>query len=77
MQSYLNAAKTPLMRLLKPREAAEFLGLGESTLAKLRISGGGPGFKKFGRSVRYSLDDLRRWADERSHRSTSEKRIAP
>jgi predicted DNA-binding transcriptional regulator AlpA len=41
-------------RLLKPNEAAEFLGLGHSTLAKLRVSGGGPAFRKFGRSVRYS-----------------------
>jgi excisionase family DNA binding protein len=40
-------------RLLKPDEAAEYLGLGHSTLAKLRVSGGGPAFRKFGRSVRY------------------------
>jgi excisionase family DNA binding protein len=64
-------------RLLKPNEAAEFLGLGHSTLAKLRVSGGGPAFRKFGRSVRYSREDLQRWADERSRRSTSDVRPAP
>jgi excisionase family DNA binding protein len=64
-------------RLLRPNEAAEFLGLGHSTLAKLRVSGGGPAFRKFGRSVRYSREDLQRWADERSRRSTSETRASP
>jgi hypothetical protein len=60
--------------LLKPDEAAAFLGIGVSTLAKFRIQGTGPAFRKFGRGVRYSLEDLRRWADERSRRSTSEAR---
>jgi excisionase family DNA binding protein len=64
-------------RLLRPDEAAEFLGLGHSTLAKLRVFGGGPNFLKLGRSVRYSRDDLRRWAEERSRRSTSDVRRAP
>jgi hypothetical protein len=65
-------APLPLPQLLRPKQAADFLGLGESTLAKLRISGGGPLFRKFGRSVRYAFDDLQRWADERSRRSTSD-----
>jgi excisionase family DNA binding protein len=60
--------------LLKPDEAATFLGMGVSTLAKLRIGGTCPAFRKFGRSVRYSRDDLRRWSDERARRSTSELR---
>jgi excisionase family DNA binding protein len=64
-------------RLLKANEAAEFLGLGHSTLAKLRVSGGGPNFLKLGRSVRYSREDLQRWADERSRRSTSDVRPKP
>jgi len=62
--------------LLKPDEAAAFLGVGVSTLARLRIEGTGPAFRKFGRSVRYSREDLRRWSDERSRRSTSESRAA-
>jgi excisionase family DNA binding protein len=52
-------------QLLKPKAAAEFLNLGQSTLAKLRVSGEGPPFRKLGRSVRYSRDDLEAWADAR------------
>jgi excisionase family DNA binding protein len=52
-------------QLLKPKDAAEFLNLGQSTLAKLRASGEGPPFRKLGRSVRYSRDDLEAWADAR------------
>jgi excisionase family DNA binding protein len=59
-------------RLLKTNEAAVYLGLGESTLAKLRLSGGGPIYRKFGRSVRYASEDLQRWADDRIQRSTAE-----
>jgi predicted DNA-binding transcriptional regulator AlpA len=62
-------------RLLKPTEAAEFLGLGDSTLAKLRVFGGGPIFRKLGRSVRYAATDLQHWADERSRRSTSDSPV--
>jgi len=58
--------------LLKPREAAEVLGISQSKLSKHRWAGDGPAFKKLGRCVRYSRDDLKRWADERSRRSTSE-----
>ncbi len=61
--------------LIKPKEAALYLGMGVSTLAKLRIQGAGPAFRKFGRSVRYSREDLRRWSDERARRSTSEMRV--
>jgi excisionase family DNA binding protein len=58
-------------QLLKPKAAAEFLNLGESTLAKLRTSGGGPPFRKLGRSVRYSRDDLQAWADAHIRRTVS------
>ncbi|MGA3190735.1 MAG: helix-turn-helix domain-containing protein [Bryobacteraceae bacterium] len=63
-------------RLLKPEEAAKLLGIGMSTLAKFRIEGAGPIFRKFGRSVRYARADLQRWADDRSRQSTSESRAA-
>jgi excisionase family DNA binding protein len=72
LDAQLREAQAPLRRLLRPREAAEYLGLGHSTLAKLRLSGGGPRFRKLGRCVRYHPDDLERWAAERSQRSTSE-----
>jgi excisionase family DNA binding protein len=53
-------------------EAGKYLGLSISTLNKLRCSGGGPPFLKFGRAVRYNPDDLKEWLDSRRVRSTSE-----
>jgi len=47
---------------LRSSEAAEYLRMGSSTLAKLRCYGGGPRFHKAGsRVVLYSLSDLDRW----------------
>jgi hypothetical protein len=48
---------------LTTEEAAVFLHLSPLTLAKLRIFGGGPRFRKFGARVRYAVADLRAWAD--------------
>ncbi|WP_338107451.1 hypothetical protein [Bradyrhizobium yuanmingense] len=46
--------------------------LGESTLAKLFISGDGPPAIKVGRSVRYASGDLDTWMGSRRRRSTSD-----
>jgi len=61
-------------RLLTPREAAEFLRVSESWLAKSRMRGDGPLFLKVGRSIRYSRGVLVEWTklsaalfDERTH----------
>jgi len=59
-------------RWLTRKEAAGYLRLGESTLAKLFLSGGGPSAIKIGRSVRYSLADLDNWMNDRRRRSTSD-----
>jgi predicted DNA-binding transcriptional regulator AlpA len=64
-------------QLLKPKAAAEFLSLGQSTLAKLRATGGGPPFRKLGRSVRYSREDLQSWADARLRRIVSSEAGRP
>lgn len=54
-------------------EAANYLRLALSTLAKLRCFGGGPRFAKVGpRRVVYDKDDLDEWLASRSYRSTSE-----
>ena len=53
-------------------EAAFYLGLGRQTLPKLRLRGSGPVYRKFGRSVRYALEDLDAWAKNHCRRSTSE-----
>ena len=54
----LRAPKTDsdFERLLTPKEAAQFLRVSESWLAKARMRGDGPPFMLFGRSVRYEPD---------------------
>ena len=46
---------------LRPPEAAKYLGLAESTLAKLRMGRDGPAFHKLGRAVVYDRADLDAW----------------
>jgi excisionase family DNA binding protein len=60
-------------RLLTPKEAANFLRVSESWLAKARMRGDGPPFVKIGRSIRYRQSDLLRWMRSRTHLSTSER----
>jgi excisionase family DNA binding protein len=57
---------------LTRKEAAGYLKLGESTLAKLFVSGDGPPAIKIGRSVRYSSVDLNEWMAAKRRRSTSD-----
>jgi len=67
---------------LRPTTAAEFLhshfGFGSRrTLAKLRVIGGGPVFRKAGRLVLYTPDDLLAWGNAKlsePRRSTSDER---
>lgn len=58
-------------RLLTSKEAADFLRMGTSTLAKLRLHGGGPIYTKLGKCVRYSTDDLRTWILQKRRTSTA------
>jgi hypothetical protein len=60
------------MELLDTREAAKFLRLSPATLEKRRTNGGGPGFRKLGRLVCYTLDDLETWVDAGLRSSTSD-----
>ena len=53
-------------------QAATYLNLSPRTLEKLRVVGGGPAFRKFGRRVTYALDDLEAWAAMRRCDSTSD-----
>jgi len=57
--------------LLTQHEAAERLRLSERTLERLRVSGGGPSFVKFGRRVLYREADLAEWIASRVRTSTS------
>jgi len=61
-----------LDRLLTPKEAAFFLRVSTSWLAKARMNGNGPPFVKVGRSVRYSEAALREWMRAHQRLSTSE-----
>jgi excisionase family DNA binding protein len=64
---------TPTKRYLTNDEAAQYLALGRQTLPKLRLRATGPMFHKFGRTVRYAIEDLDAWAKDHSRRSTSER----
>jgi predicted DNA-binding transcriptional regulator AlpA len=62
----------PHGRLLTPTEAAEELQISGSWLAKSRLRGDGPRYRKLGRSVRYASEDLEEFIESRRRRSTSE-----
>jgi hypothetical protein len=53
-------------------EAARYLSLGKSTLAKHRCYGTGPVYQKFGRRVLYRAADLDEWAAGTRRSSTSD-----
>ena len=58
--------------LMTPSEAATYLRLSKSTLGKLRLTGGGPVYAKFGRRVVYRSEDLLAWFLENRRTSTSD-----
>jgi predicted DNA-binding transcriptional regulator AlpA len=60
-------------RLLTPNDAADFLRLSSSWLAKARMRGDGPAFVKIGRSVRYAEGSLREYLEGQTRHSTSEQ----
>jgi len=52
-------------RYLDNRQAAHYLKLSPRTLERLRLTGKGPRFRKFGRRVIYAIEDLEVWANDR------------
>ncbi len=56
----------PAPQFLRETEAAEYLGLAPKTLSRWRWAGRGPVYRKFHTAVRYSVDDLERFASEGS-----------
>jgi predicted DNA-binding transcriptional regulator AlpA len=67
----MNANGSQNVRLAS-REAARYCGLGFSTMAKFRLTGGGPRYYKIGAKVIYDSQDLDAWlaskrADHTSH----------
>jgi hypothetical protein len=63
----------PRPTFLNPKQAAEYLGLKPNTLAKMRVYGSGPKYRKHGFKVLYALDDLIAWSERSSRQSTSEQ----
>jgi excisionase family DNA binding protein len=59
--------------LLTASEAAQYLRVSLSWLAKARIRGDGPAYVKVGRSVRYLESALIEWMKSRRRLSTSEQ----
>lgn len=57
---------------LNTLEAAAYLRLSKSTLAKARVSGRGPPYLKVGRRVLYRHGDLDAWAQATLRSSTSQ-----
>jgi predicted DNA-binding transcriptional regulator AlpA len=61
-----------MSRVAPANVAARYVGLSESTLAKLRLNGNGPTYCKLGRRVVYRLADLDAWLQSRTTRDTSD-----
>ena len=64
--------REPKQTFLNTQQAADWLGLKPNTLAKMRVAGSGPAFRKHGQRVLYHIDDLTAWSDSRRRLSTSE-----
>ena len=62
---------------IRAPEAAKYLGLSTSTLAKMRMSGEGPIWAKLGRRVVvYRLADLADYVERNRRKSTIESKAA-
>jgi hypothetical protein len=59
--------------LLSPTQVADRLNLARSTIAKLRLVGGGPPFVKLGAAVRYPEDLLIEWIDAQPVRNSTSR----
>ena len=61
-----------LQNLMTANTTAEMLCVTNNTLAKWRISGGGPKFITIGRRIAYDPADVTEWVDARRFSSTTE-----
>jgi hypothetical protein len=59
--------------LIDEKDAAERLGLSPRTLQAWRVSGGGPKYRKIGRRIAYSVDDLAAYVAGCARSSTSQR----
>jgi hypothetical protein len=63
-------------RHLNVAQAAEYLGVGESTLNKARVSGRGPKFSKVLGRIIYRQEVLDQYVKQNELKSTAEERAA-
>ena len=69
---------TETKRVLRAPEAANYIGLSESTLAKRRLYGQPPTFLNLGgRAIGYAIDELDRWLNSCRRQSTSQSVAMP
>jgi excisionase family DNA binding protein len=59
-------------QLIDTNKAAEYLDVKPNTLEGWRIQGKGPSYKKIGRLVRYTTDELDAYIANQSRTSTSQ-----
>lgn len=59
-------------RRFRSRQAAEYIAVSEFTLAKWRMRGDPPAYRKLGRVVVYDQTDLDAWLDACRRTSTSD-----
>lgn len=60
---------------LRTPEASRYLEIPESTLEKMRVTGTGPSFVRYGtKSVRYRIADLDAWLATRVCKTTADHR---
>jgi len=64
--------ESKIRKMLSALEAASYCGSSASTLAKLRLYGGGPHYVKLGRRVVYDPADLDQWLASHRRHSTSD-----
>ena len=70
-KSPLQKPRTAIAALRTPKEAAQFLKLSTSWLAKARMRGDGPRYIKFGGAIRYSEADWLQWISSQRRSRTS------
>ena len=64
---------TEAKRVLRAPEAANYIGLSESTLAKRRLYGQPPAFLSLGgRAIGYAIEDIEAWLKSCRRQSTSQ-----
>ena len=62
----------PEKLVVNTKQAADMLGMSVRFLEVLRYQGGGPAFVKLGERVRYRVQDIEAWVEERVRTSTAD-----